>query len=224
MQIYEGYADNTVITEKDNQFELPFSIALKDFRIEYYQPGTLYVQPRKGVYWKFDANVGKIIPPDSNFGTIEIVKVFNNFKMTLDDEKRVAIDDPGPGLNPAIEVKVTLPSGETLTRYVFDSSKGYMYSDDFAMAFETDIKEYISELQVIEEGRIVKEKDIEVNHPLYYGGYHFYQHNYDHEEGSYTILKVTSNSGLNFVYAGYLMLCIGVFWHFWIKKIRTKGA
>lgn len=225
MQIYEGHADNIVIGKDDIQYELPFSIALKDFRIEYYQPGELYIQTRQGDYWKIPVEAGKTYSPDSKFGTIEIVKVFNNFKMIMEDGNRAAMDDTGPGSNPALEVKVTQPSGETLTRYIFNSSRGYMYpNDNFAMAYESDIKEYISELQVVKDNHVVAVKDIEVNHPLHYGGYHFYQHSYDIQDGRYTILNVTSDSGLLFVYAGYFMLCVGVCWLFWIKKLRTKDA
>ncbi len=224
MQIDEGHADNIVITENDNKYELPFYIALKDFRIEYYQPGDLYIQTRQGDYWKIPAQSGKTYSPDPEFGTIEIVKVFNNFKMIMEDGNRAAIDDSGPGSNPALEVKVTQPSGDSLTRYIFDSSRGYMYpNDDFAMAYGCDIKEYISELQVIKNDKVLAAKDIELNHPLHYGGYHFYQHFYDVQDGQYTILKVTSDSGLMFVYAGYFILCVGVCWLFWIKKLRTKG-
>ena len=224
MQIYEGHTDNIVITKNDSQFELPFSIGLKDFKIEYYKPGELYIQTRQGDYWKYPAEEGKTYTPDAKFGTLEIIKVFNNFKMVMEDENRTAIDDSGPGTNPALQVKVTPPNGQPLTRYVFDSSHPYMYSDDFAMAYDCDIKEYISELQVIQDNHVVKEKDIEVNHPLHYGGYHFYQHSYDNQEGRYTILKVTSDSGLSFIYAGYFMLCFGVCWHLWINKLRTKGV
>ncbi len=222
MQIYEGQADNIVIAKNDIQYEIPFYIGLKDFRIEYYQPGELYIQTRQGDYWKIPAEEGKIFTPDTKFGTIEIVKVFYNFR--FDREQRIAINDPGPGSNPALEVKVTPPDGQPLTRYVFDSSRERMYSDDFVMAYKSDIKEYISELQVIKDNHVVAVKDIEVNHPLHYGGYHFYQHSYDNQKGTYTILKVTSDSGLFFLYAGYFMLCVGVCWLFWINKLRTKDA
>ncbi len=87
-----------------------------------------------------------------------------------------------------------------------------------------DIKDYISEIQVIQDDKAVAEKDIEVNHPLHYGGYHFYQQGYDDQEGKYTILRVTSDSGLFFVYTGYFLLCLGTCWHFWFNKLRTKGA
>lgn len=123
MMIYEGTAENHIVAEDDTVLaELPFSIYLKDFRIEY-------------------------------------------------------------------------------------------YSD------ESDIRDYYSDLILLEGEKQIARKTIEVNHPLHYGGYHFYQHSYDPEKGEYTILTVYSDSGLNLVYAGYLMLSLGILWHFWLRHI-----
>ena len=79
------------------------------------------------------------------------------------------------------------------------------------------IRDYISDLAVFEEEQIVKEKSIEVNHPLHYGGYHFYQHSYDERAQQYTILSVASDSGLLAVYIGFALTGFGVFWLFWGK-------
>jgi hypothetical protein len=225
MQIFEGYSDNRVITRDNNQYELPFSIGLKDFRIEYYKAGNLYIKNQNGNSWRLPARAGKKYSLGDALGTVEIVRVFENFKMTVDGENRIAIDDTSQGSNPALQVQVTSPEGRTLTRYVFEPSRGYMYpSDNFVMAYIRDIRDFVSELQVIRDNKVAAEKDIEVNHPLHYGGYHFYQQAYDDREGKYTILKVTSDSGLSFVYTGYILLCLGICWHFWIGKLRLKGT
>ena len=79
---------------------------------------------------------------------------------------------------------------------------------------------YTSELEIVKDGRVVAAKNIEVNHPLHYGGYHFYQQSYGEDRlGVYTVLMVVSDSGLNLVYSGYTMLIVGVFWHFWGQRI-----
>ena len=44
MYVFEGYMENHVELEDGSTFELPFSIGLKDFRIEYYKTGDLYIQ------------------------------------------------------------------------------------------------------------------------------------------------------------------------------------
>lgn len=84
------------------------------------------------------------------------------------------------------------------------------------------VRDYISDVQVVKDGSVVAEKSIEVNHPLHFGGYHFYQSSFDAREHKYTVLSVISDTGLNLVYAGYLALGIGVFWHFWIRLIFTR--
>ena len=223
MQIYEGRSDNHVILEDEQIRELPFSISLKDFRIEHYKPDYLYIQSRQGDYWRCPVEIGAEYFLSSEYGIIKILKVFENFKIQIDGENRVAIDDPGPGSNPALEIQINSPNGQVITRYIFERLPGHMQlGDELLFSYQRIISEYISELQVICDGRVVAEKDIQVNHPLHYGGYHFYQQDYDHQAGRYTILEVTSDSGLTSIYAGYLMLCIGLCWHFWINKLSGR--
>jgi hypothetical protein len=83
------------------------------------------------------------------------------------------------------------------------------------------VKDYVSELEVIQDGKVVADKDIEVNHPLAFGGYHFYQADYDHDAGQYTILSVYSDTGLRLVFAGYWMLCLGAIWHLWLRHVSV---
>lgn len=47
------------------------------------------------------------------------------------------------------------------------------------MGGELFVKDWTSSIQVTENGEVVKEKDIEVNDPMVYGGLKFYQANYD---------------------------------------------
>jgi len=86
------------------------------------------------------------------------------------------------------------------------------------------IRDYFSHLAVFEEDRQVAEKVIQVNDPLHYGGYHFYQHSYDAHGGRYTVLAVESDSGLWPVYAGFAMLCAGTFWACWVRPAWRRLA
>lgn len=81
------------------------------------------------------------------------------------------------------------------------------------------IKDYKSDLVVQEEGQTVASKTIEVNDPLHYSGYHFYQSSYDDKAGRYTVLSVSSDSGLVLVYIGFALMVGGTFWLFWFKPI-----
>lgn len=224
MVIYEGNSDNRVILENEQIRELPFYIGLKDFRIEHYKPEYLRVQTRQGDNWVFPVEIDTEYSLSSEYGTIKIVRVFENLKINLEGDKRDIVDDTGPGSNPALEVQIQSPEGQIKTRYVFERFPGHTHTDDeLFLSYERIISEYISELQVIHDAGVVAEKDIQVNHPLHYGGYHFYQQDYDHQTGRYTILMVTSDSGLVLVYIGYVMLCVGVCWYFWISKLSGGG-
>lgn len=90
------------------------------------------------------------------------------------------------------------------------------------------ISDYKSRLTVLDDADgTLAEKVIEVNDPLHHGGYHFYQHSYDSHGGRYTILGVHSDAGLNVVYLGFALLCLGVTWLFWVVPVwrsMERGA
>ncbi len=95
---------------------------------------------------------------------------------------------------------------------------------------EGPISDYKSSLVVFRDDQMVAEKVIQVNDPLHYGGYHFYQHAYGNRRGEYTLLSVKSDLGLLPVYIGFALLCVGAFWLFWVqpawaylKKQRSHG-
>jgi hypothetical protein len=224
MAIYEGRSENHVALDGTNeQKELPFSLRLKDFRIEYYQPVYLHIQTREGRQWKIPVEAGKEFPLGDEAGTIKIVKAFENFKIGKEEGKSVPFDDPSPGMNPALEVQITEPGGQAATQYVFERFPGHSHGQDkLLLSYHRVISDYISELQIVEGDKVVAEKDIEVNHPLRFGGYHFYQSSYDDKAGQYTVLQVVSDTGLYVVYAGYWMLCIGVIWHMWLRHIFSR--
>ena len=232
MQIFEGTSSNQVYVGSGNSDghqmkELPFSINLKDFRIEYYEPAYLEVETGEGQSRRVAAEVGKEIDLGDELGTAKIVRTFENFKMSIEDGKTVAYDDPHPGSNPALEVQITQPDGQVTHQYVFSLFPGHSHSQSklqlkYDRPVNRAISDFISELQIVEDGKVVAEKDIEVNHPLHYAGYHFYQHSYDSRGGRYTVLQVVSDTGIAVVFAGYWMLCIGVTWHLWLRHIFKR--
>ncbi len=96
---------------------------------------------------------------------------------------------------------------------VYDSARAWHDAGSPVLYFQSPpavIKDYKSALVVTVDGKDVASKTIEVNKPLHYGGYHFYQYDYDHDSGSYTVLSVVSDSGLNLIYAGFATLFAGV--------------
>ncbi len=94
----------------------------------------------------------------------------------------------------------------------------------YHQADKNSIQNYISEVMVIQNGKETTNKIIKVNQPLHYAGYHIYQHSYDSQAEKFTVLLVTSDSGLYVVYAGYWLLALGIFWRFWFRPLMKNKA
>jgi hypothetical protein len=204
--------------------QLPFDVRLTEFRTEYYSPATLYVRTRQRGYWKLPAELGAefVLAPD--VGSITVLKTFENCKIRTEQGRVQAFEAPGPGSNPALQLRVTYPDGSQVDRFVFERFPGHGHTDDeFTFSYNRTVKDWISSLQILKSGRVIASKDIELNHPMHFGGYSFYQHFYDTEHNRYTVLLVASDTGLNFVWAGFLMLNIGVFWHFWLRPLLKSN-
>lgn len=226
MVIYEGHRDNKVMQGDRQIKELPFSIGCKDFQITYYEPAYLEIETDEGQTQKVSADVGLEHDLGSELGTVKVIAEYRNFKMSLKNGKRIAYDDPSPGFNPALEVQITAPDGKVSTQYVFPQMPGFGHAQGklkltYKGPMPRMVSDYISKLEVVKDGQVVAEKDIEVNHPLSFGGYHFYQSDYDHVAHQYSVLSVYSDSGLRLVFIGYWMLCIGVLWHMWLRHMSV---
>ncbi|MBN1817551.1 MAG: cytochrome c biogenesis protein ResB [Sedimentisphaerales bacterium] len=208
--------------EDPRLFRLPFEIHLKDFSIEYYDPPVpvLYIETDSDQAWQIRPVLEGAEYQLEDQGTVRILGVFRNFKLARENGAMVPYDDPDPGSNPAVWVRFTLPDGSQKDQFAFAQFPGHSRDNQaFHLTYQIEkgmIKDYFSDLQVLQDGKVVLEKKIQVNDPLHYGGYHFYQSSYDARNESYTILSVTSDSGLWFVWIGYILLACGLIWHQWI--------
>jgi hypothetical protein len=219
--ILEQTQENRVVFSDSNSIrELPFFVRLRDFRIEYYRPGYLVIHSQTGRSWRLPAEAGRTLSLGDKLGTVTIQRVFENFRIDIQGGEQITYDEPG-GSNPALEVTVERPGTAPGKRYVFEQMPGHVSPDDpLSMDYSWMVSDYLSDLEIVKDGQVVAAKSIEVNHPLHYGGYHLYQHKYGEDTlGEYTVLLVVSDSGLNLIYAGYIMLIAGVFWHFWGRRV-----
>lgn len=241
MPILEGESENRIFAKGFEQVlgQLPFSIKLNDFRIEYYEEGEktiprLNVTTSGGKQLQIEAKTGEEISLENPKGKFRILRTFVNFKINKIDEKMVASDEPGPQQNPAVEVEFESSDGRKTDWYVYQRFAGFqqpvsglevVYAQQMA-GMNKMPRDFFSDLVVIKDGKEIIRKTIEVNHPLHFGGYHFYQYDFDHDAGKFTILSVTSDSGLYAVFGGYWLLCIGIVWRLWltpaIKYFKNK--
>lgn len=75
---------------------------------------------------------------------------------------------------------------------------------------QAPIKSFQSTLRILKDQTLQCEKTIEVNAPLAYGGYTFYQSGYDEHDLTWTSLQVVRDPGVRVVYLGFALMTIGL--------------
>ena len=232
LAIQEGTLNNHVEAEGTGEplGDLPFYIYLDDFWMEYYwRPGTLHVRDSQGQSWEIPAEVGRTLELPEPMRRLRVLRTLTNLKVT----DRVT-DRPWDNVNPALDIEIEWADGTRKRTYVLPTDMPHPTNiEDFEFGYVPNEnimpKDYFSDLVVLDYRNNTQfSKVIEVNKPLHYKGYHFYQSSYGSEirqttHGSqrvwYTVLNVVSDSGLQMVFAGYILLCAGVFWHCWLRHI-----
>lgn len=197
---------------------LGFSIGLEDFVLERYDShseGVVLVRESgHEAVESFPAEAGAAHEVFGATYAVEVLRVVPDFQMSLDTrEVTSASNNPN---NPAVEIRVSR-NGEDETRWLFakypnaHSSQGkFPLEAQYKFGSSGYIKDYKSKLWIEDEGVRILTKTIEVNDPLLYDGYHFYQTSYDDKNLSWTGLQVVKDPGIPTMYVGFSMLCVGV--------------
>jgi len=91
-----------------------------------------------------------------------------------------------------------------------------------------NISDYIATLTVIENGKEMLTERVEVNHPLRYKGYRFYQSSFDYSrpdaQGRWeTILTVRKDRGAEMVWAGIGLVSLGLLMAMYFIPRRVMG-
>ena len=225
--LHEGQSSNRVVLETDAEMsELPFGIRLKEAFIEYYDKPSIIFYLSENESYSIPIKVGEVFVIPNEQGTIGVNAVYKNFKMTQQDGQTKPYDSPEPGFNPAYELTYR-PNGLppqpffVFEQFAMHARPDQTFKAEFAPA--RMIRDYKSTLQVVEKGEVVKETTIEVNKPLYYGGYHFYQNTFGYNHlGPVSGIMVASARGVWIVFGGYALIFVGLALHFGSKIFGIK--
>ncbi|MFP4053858.1 MAG: cytochrome c biogenesis protein ResB [Phycisphaerae bacterium] len=215
---------------------LPFELRLEDFRIEHYPPDP---QAR----WRF---VVRTLDP----GSREALPTWREAAVPWKPGEETIL--PGCSVHMRVlqvhrqdgtpEVEIRLRRGQEKKESLFAPQNATdplrlplnaLYQDDPAWVADgapvlffqpptPPVKDYVSEVTVLRDGKPVGRRRIEVNHPLHQGGYHLYQHSYDTRAGRFTVLRAVSDSGMGLVYAGFVTLLVGLGGHGVVRLIRHR--
>lgn len=221
MPLYEGETKDFFVM-KDNRIQkLDFKISLDDFVLEWYNSEhhqiTAYVK---------DRNIKKILNVKEGISyyiegtnySFQTLRYIPDFYLDQNKEAKTRTDAPN---NPAFLVRITNNQTDE-ERWLFSKFPAFSnvkdQNIDLSYKWLGNIKDFKSKLRVIEADKTVLTKTIEVNHPLKYKGYTFYQSNYNPEELNWSSLEVVKDPGVPLVYAGFILMNIGIILVFYIRR------
>jgi hypothetical protein len=121
-------------------------------------------------------------------------------------------------LGPDSRAGIRLPTAESEIDYIVELSPKR----------DEPNKRFASILSIVDAaGNVVVSQTVVVNDPLVYGGYYFYQANYDEKDPTYSGIQVVRDPGMWWVYLGKLMMVLGSLGAFYFagdRGVHASGA
>ena len=128
--------------------------------------------------------------------------------------------------NPAVLVEVQqagLPKEQLMSAL---RPSAYMLASTRALVFEKrdkEVKAYISHVTA-RQGQTLERRSISVNDPMTFGGWTLYQVNYNPEDPTYSGLEAVYDPGVGWVFTGFALICLGVFYMFYVEPRLKRAA
>ncbi|MEK6556709.1 MAG: cytochrome c biogenesis protein ResB [Candidatus Margulisiibacteriota bacterium] len=216
MLLHEGERSNTAVSRGGRNIELPFSVKLARFSLEMYPVSRMNFLDIADTSGRMGLSVpviqkGHLLIPELT-AEVSVEEWLNDFIL---DEKGKARNRSTEWNNPAIHLRWGKESFWLFARYA-DYGAHARTSLPYQFRYRLEetgggIKSYKSAVQIIDDKAPLLSKTIQVNDPLRYKGYTFYQMSYDRESLSWTGLHVKKDPGVWLVYLGTLMMIAGLF-------------
>ena len=237
--LQEGQTSAEYMSRGGSNMPLPFAVRLLKFEIERYEQaampesskiGTLAVQwPDKGVEQSFPVELNReliVAPPGNkqpeNSCRLRITRYLPDFVVGSNSKEPVSrSDEPN---NPALQVTVAF-GDHTTPEWVFARFPDFNAHGGggaqplrfrFLPAAQSaasggPVKAFKSSVQIVDNGAVALERVIEVNAPLAYKGYTFYQSGYNRHGAAWTsTLQVVRDPGVPLVLFSFVLMMIGL--------------
>lgn len=221
--LHEGEQSNSAVVRGGQPMKIPFSIKLVRFSLEMYPVNRQHFLDISEPSGRMEMSVpltqkGPLQIPDLT-AEVSVEEWLNDFVI---DQKGNAQNRSTEWNNPAIRLRFGKELIWLFAKYA-DYGAHARTSLPYQFRYRLEetgggIQSYKSEIRVINEGAVVLSKTIQVNDPLHYKGYTFYQMSYDQESLAWTGLHVKRDPGVWLVYLGSLMMIAGLL----INILRRK--
>jgi cytochrome c biogenesis protein ResB len=210
--------------------KLGFQVYLEDFALSWYSTTpdkyeikTLVVDQNLKSSYKLDKDQEQKIG-DTGY-SFSVIDYLPNFGL---DEKMKPFNKSAVPDNPAVLLQIN-SSEVSEKRWVFAKHPGMGRNKDpnirFLFNYMPVIKEFRSQLKITDEiANRTTSANIRVNFPFSHKGYTFYQSGYDQGNLKFTSLDVVRDPGVGFVFAGFLLLNLGLVVIFYPKLKKVSKS
>jgi len=193
---------------------LPFTVKLKDFKITYWEPEKHLVHAlddEGGVVETAEAREGEPLALKTLAQGLKVLKFYSNF--SIGRSGPVSLDDSRA--NPALTLA---PEKGKAGRPIYLFSRfpdyhGTAGNTGARLVYELRggrVKQFVSSIDIMEGGQVVKEAALSVNSPLYYKGYRLYQSGFDEKNPRFSSIQVAKDPSVLVIYAGFALLMAGL--------------
>ncbi len=129
--------------------------------------------------------------------------------------------------DPAVAIEAVV-QGAPRKQLLSAAKPGALFlTDARALTFERrreEKKAYVSWVTARHGADEVK-RVIKVNEPMRLAGWTLYQVNYDPADPTYSGLEAVFDPGVSWVFAGFALICLGVFWMFYVDpRVKARAA
>lgn len=215
LPLHAGSETDVAYTEGAS-YKLPFSVKLKDFRIEYYsEPSGLITVEEADAARTFDAREGLLIRLNDG-SELKVLRTVKDFGLAAGNK---VVEKSPYWHNPAVQLE--LRSGADRKKLWFFSNFSGMHGQAFPFRVSyslerAEIRNFFSDVTIKSPSGPATDAVISVNMPHKFGGYTLYQSSYDPADAGYSLLTVTMDRGVWIVYSGFALFLIGVL--LWLRK------
>jgi hypothetical protein len=133
----------------------------------------------------------------------------------------------GTLVNPAAVLEVTLDGVPLQTGPMLAERHDHVRTRRGALVFERredEVKAFQSHVTATLGGASTRAL-VSVNDPFTFGGWTFYQVNYDPRDATYSGLEAVRDPGVNWVFLGFGLISLGVFYMFYVEtRLKKAGA
>ncbi len=216
-------------TWQGKKMPLGFQVRLKDFSVEYY-PNTgerlLIALPGSDRPYEF-SNLSQAWTPVPESGyEFQIEYFIPDFR--LDQQTGQIFSASNEPRNPAILVHLR-GEGADYREWVFARFADFHNRGKGPAQFQylwgqATPKDFVADIEVLENGQVVVRKRVEVNHPLRFKGFSFYQTNYDPHDLSWTGLTVVRDPAVGIIFSGVGCLMVGLMCYIYLMPYLGKRS